>query len=217
MEQDIWFHQQIKDDPLPDPKEIRSHVPLHTEYHAILRDNELYHPRVWEGSTLVPGPLLQKAIDFGIDFTAHDQWFIKKNLEHWDSRAGGKLSLGQFEQADTFDEFTLYCALVEGTRMTHHPRAVHLQGPEVLHRNNPKIYHGGDVQLIQTLAELWRSYFCVYAALAVYFIAGNWKQGANWKNMKRRYRCQFKTLVPTASEWMKPEEHERLKEVLADL
>jgi hypothetical protein len=217
MEQDIWFYLKIKDDPPPGPKEIRSHLPLSTDYHAVLRDNELYHPRVWEGGILVHRPLLLRAVDFGVDFSGHDDWFIKKDKAYWDQRAGGRLSLSEYENADTMDELTLYCALVEETRMTHCPRAVHLQGPEVLHRNNPKAYHAADKSLIQALIEYWYGYFCVHTALAVYFIAGNWRQEADWTRVQPHCKPLFRALTPSAKEWMKAEEYERLERVVACL
>jgi hypothetical protein len=216
MEQDIWFYQRIKDDVLPDAKEIRSHVPPNTHYHCVLVDEQVYHPRVWEGSTLIHGPLVRRAIDFGVDFSAHEDWFIKKDREHWERPLGGKLSLAEYDAPDTMDEFTLYCALAEGTRITQCPRAVHLQGPEALHRNNPRLYRPCDEQLLQLISEQW-SYFCVRAAVAVYFIAGNWKTEADWKRIRPRSKPRFEKLLPTAKEWMKPEEYERLRKIVSGL
>ena len=218
MEQDIWYYEKIKADPLPDPKELRSHLCFEHVYHPILLDDQLYHPRVWEGSILFDGPLIKRAIDFGIDFSANPDWFIKKDQTYWDRLAGGKLSLGHYDSADTMDEFALYFALVEKTQMTSCPRAVHLQGPEVFHRSSPDAYDGIDDERLRILADQPNyDYFCVYAAAAVYFIAANWKKEADWKRIQPRYKLAFKKLIGNASEWMKPEEYERLEKVVAGL
>ena len=110
MEQDIWFYQTIKDDPLPAPKEIRSHLPVLDKYHSVMINDSFCHSRVWEGSILLDGPLVQRAVSFGIDFSGHANWFIAKYKEYWNNLAGGTISLGQYDHADTMDEFTLYCA-----------------------------------------------------------------------------------------------------------
>jgi hypothetical protein len=111
-----------------------------------------------------------------------------KDKVYWDRLAGGSLSFGEYRHPDTMDEFTLYCALVEKTQMTHCPRAVHLQGPEVLHRNAPRLYHGWDEKTLPILAERWSHFFCVYATLAVYFIAGNWTQQIDCKKMRSYHK-----------------------------
>jgi hypothetical protein len=219
MEQDIWFHEKIKDDPPPDPKEIRGHLPLDTAYHAVLLDNELLvHPRIWEGSVLLHGPLVQRALLYGIDFGQHNNLFISKDKPYWDKLAGGTVRFGLYDHCDTMDELTLYCALVEKTTMTHCPRAVHLRGAEAIHRYQPELYQWIEEERLCSIADLWKPWnYCLYAAVALYFIAGNWKQGADWKRMQRRYQWQFKKLVPTAREWMKPEEYERLERIVAAL
>jgi hypothetical protein len=216
MEQDIWFHERIAGDPPPGPKEIRSHLPLHDDYHSVLLDGHLHHPRVWEGSTLIHGPLVRRAMDFGIDFSAHEDWFINKDRAYWDGLVGGTLSLGEYEHGDTMDEFALYCALVERTRMTHCQRAVHLQGPEALHRNSPEVYCGCEEGKLSAMAERWSYYFCFHAAVAVYYIAGNWERGVDWRRMQRRFRPGFEKVLRTGREWMKPEEYERLESIVAD-
>jgi hypothetical protein len=215
MEQDIWFYQPIRDDLPPGPGQIRSHLPLITDYHSLLLDSkELYHPRVWEGGMLFHGPLVHRAVDFGIDFSAHGNWFIRKDKPYWDRLAGGTLRFGLYEHWDTMDEFTLYCALVEGTRVAHCPRAVHLQGPEGLHRCQPELYHWHGAEQLQQLGEEWRRYYCIYGALAVYFIAGNWQGEADWKRMQPDYKEAFKLLMRSAGAWMRPEEYERLGKVV---
>jgi hypothetical protein len=217
MEQDIWFYEKIKDDPLPGPKEIRSHLPPQINYHCVTIDKHLYHPRVWEGSALLEGAVVRRAIEFGIDFSAHPNWFINKDKEYWDNVAGGELWMGEYEQGDTMDEFTFYCALVEKTRTTHSPRAVHLQGPEVFHRSSPDFYNWREDEAMRAVAQRFDYYFCVYAAVAVYFIAGNWKNEADWKRIQPPCKSKFKRLLRTANEWMKPEEYERLERIGAGI
>jgi hypothetical protein len=215
MEQDIWFYQKANEQSLPHPKEIRSYLPLQLHYHSVMVDEHVYHPRVWEGGMLIHGSLVRRAVDFGIDFSGHDNMFTNKDKEYWDGLAGGTLSLRACELPDTMDEFTLYCALVEKTRVTHSPMAVHLQGPEAFHRYCPELYSGSDEERLRALAPQWSYYFCVYAAVAVYFIAGNWKKEVDWKRIQLRFRPEFEKLIPTAKEWMKPEEYERLEIVVA--
>ncbi|QEH38558.1 hypothetical protein OJF2_71610 [Aquisphaera giovannonii] len=215
MEQDIWFHAPIEGDPPPGAGEIRAFLPPSEVYHAVLRGGELYHPRVWEGANLVHGPLVHRAIDYGIDFSGHADLFIRADKEDWDRRAGGTISLREYERPDTMDEFTLYCALVEGTRMTHSPRAAHLQGPEALHRLSPEIYEGCGAEKLGRVADQWRDYMCASAAVAVYYIAGNWDREADWRRIQRRYRPEFRSLIPSAREWMEPREYERLERVVA--
>jgi hypothetical protein len=215
MEQDIWFYEKIKDDPLPDSSEIRGHIPLHETYHCVMVAQRLCHPRVWEASMLVPGPVVRRAIGFGVDFSAHPNWFTKRNKEYWDNVAGGTISLGDYQHWDTMDEFTLYCALVENTRATYCPRAAHLQGPEALHRSVPEVYNGVEGGSLYSLTEHWNSYCCVHTAAAMYFIAGNWKQPADWNRIQRRYRPEFEKLSRRAHEWMKPDEYERLERIVA--
>ena len=217
MEQDIWFTEKIEEDPLPATTEIRSHLPLHTGYHAVTIDEQLYHPRIWEGSLLINGPLVQRAIDFGIDFSAHTNWFIKKDKEYWDQQAGGAVSFREYEKQDTMDEFTLYCALVEKTKVTHCPKAVHLQGPEALHRISPETYRHSEEEKLRGLSDQWNWYFCIHLAVAIYFIAGNWKREADWKRIQRRYKPTFEKLIRTAKEWMKPDEYERLEKIVTVL
>lgn len=216
MEQDIWFYEKILEYPLPNASEIRSYLPLQNHYHSVMINGHLYHPRVWEGSNLVCGRLVRRAIGFGVDFSGHANWFINKDREYWEQQVGGVLSMGQYGLPDTMDEFTLYCALVEKTRVAYCSGAVHLQGPEALHRYNPELYGADDIEeaTLHAVSERWQSYFSVYAALAVYFIAGIWKQEADWKRIQRRYRPEFEKLILFAKEWMKTEEYERLQKVV---
>ena len=167
MEQDIWFHEKIEPDPLPDPRVIRSHLHLHLhiDYHAVKIDDHLYHPRLWEGSTLIHGPLVRRAAEFGIDFSAHPNWFINRDSEYWNRRAGGRLSLGQHDAGDTMDEFGLYCAVVEKTTAGYCPRAVHLQGTESLRRFRPEFYNSYKDERLRVVADEWNSYCSVYHAI----------------------------------------------------
>ena len=64
-----------------------------------------------------------------------------------------------------------------------------------------------------------RIIFATFAAMAargkVYFIAGNWKKEADWTRMQPQFRPEFKKLIGNANEWMKPDEYERLENVVA--
>jgi hypothetical protein len=215
MEQDIWFHQPIADDPPPCRDEIRGHVLPDGLYHSVTRDGSPFHPRVWEGSLLLHGALVNRAIDFGVDFSAHAHTFFHRDRESWERQLGGRLSQVEYDRPDTMDELTWYCALVEKTRMTHAPKAVHLQGPEALHRLSPEVYRGSDPEALQALTDRWRYYFCVPTAVAVYFIAGNWEVEADWRGVRRRDRAEFEKILRTAGWWMRPGEYARLEQVVA--
>jgi hypothetical protein len=217
MEQDIWFHEIIKDDPLPDPQELRSHLRLNNNYHSVMVDERLCHPRVWESAMLVHGPLVRRAIDFGINFSAHENWFINKDRKYWDGLAGGNLSLRAYGQPDTMDEFGLYCALVEKTRATHCAKAAHVRGPEALQRMSPDLYDSSQPEKLRVIALESPPYFCVYSATAVYFIAGNWNEEVDWTNMQPWCKPEFEKLIRTAKEWMKADEYERLERIVAGL
>ena len=168
---------------------------------------------------LLHGPSVQRALRYGIDFSQHDNLFIRKDKPYWDKLAGGTVRFGLYDRCDTMDELTFVLrALVEKTKMTHCPRAVHLRGAEAIHRCQPELYQWIEEARLRGIADEWKPWnYCIYAAVALYFIAGNWKLGADWKRMQRRYQWQFKKLVPTAKVWMLPEEYERLGEIVAVL
>ncbi len=211
MEGDIWFHKKPGFVPR-NPKEIANYLPLQTHYHAVMAGNKLLQPRVWEGGTLVHGDVVRRAIDNDISFSFVKEFFCEFDPDYWEDLMGGRISLRYFKAPDTFDEFNLYCALIEKSKICHFDRAVHLRGPESLHRKFPHLYNTcTDEQLVEPSKVL--PYLCVYGAIAPYYIDGHWKGMIQWHKMKPEFQKEFVRLLPTASEWMKPEEYVRLVEI----
>ncbi len=211
MEEDIFFHR--KPEFLPkDVMEIANYLPLQTHYHAIMVNDKRVHHRVWEGATMVHAGVVNRAIEYGINFSFAAPFFYQKDEAKWEQKMGGKISLRYFAIPDTFDEFGLYCALVENTKMCYFDRAVHLRGPESLHRKYPNLYATcTEADLEEPIKKL--PYLDVYAALAPYYIDGHWKGDVDWKKMEKKYQDEFVKLLGTAREWMRPEEYTRLVEI----
>ncbi len=141
MEGDIWFHKKPGFVP-KDPKEIANYLPPQTHYHAVMVDDKVIQPRVWEGGTLVHGDVVRRAIDYGICFSFPQHFFCDHDKESWEKEMGGKIALRYFTVTDTFDEFNLYCALVEKSKICYFKRCTHLRGPESLHRKYCSLYYG---------------------------------------------------------------------------
>ena len=75
--------------------------------------------------------------------------------------------------------------LVEKTTATH-CRKAHVRGPEV-YRLSPDLYDSNQPDRLQVIAEESPPYF-VSIRLAVYFIAGNWKEETDWTKMQPWYK-----------------------------
>lgn len=210
MEEDIWFYQNI--DKLPNnPKKIINYLPLQKHYHSIFSNGKLIHPRVWEGANLIHSQIVKKAIERNINFCFVKNFFCES---HYWKRVYGEITLGDWNNTpDTFDEFGLYCALWEKTIVEYESRAVHLRGPESLHRYFPNLYQKASEQEILE-AQKKLNYMCVYAALGVYYIAGNFEDSILWHKMKPSYKKEYQK-VKTA--WMLPEEEKRFKELACSL
>lgn len=205
MEEDIWFHKKL--DFIPkDNKEIANYLPLQEHYHAVMKNNKLLLPRIWEGGTLVFGDIIRRAIDYKISFSFVNKFFCDDQKD---------ITLKYFKNCDTFDEFSLYCALVEKVKMPYFDRCVHLRGPETLHRKYPKLYSTcTNEDLIEPAKTL--PYLCPYVGIAVYFIDGHWKGKLNWNKMKPEYKKEFLKISLTANQWMKKEEYVRLQEIIKE-
>lgn len=170
MQQDIWL---TRPPALPaDPLTIHALLP-HGHYHNIMIGEREHHPRVWEGAQLVHHGLVDEALAAGVDFSFVPETFIDRDRASAEARWGGPIWLSDFGKADTFDEFGLYCALVAGTRSRHVRGAVHLRGPEVLHRRFPDLYRGGDAGRVAA-AQAQLPYLDVLLAIATYHIVGLW-------------------------------------------
>lgn len=206
MEADIWFHQRPGFVPR-DKQEVANYLPLQHHYHAIMVDDKVIHPRVWEGGTLIHGDLIRRAIDFGISFSFVKNFFWMKD-KSWKEKVG-EIKMKYFKEPDTFDELGYYCALVEHTTMKYFDRCVHLRGPESLHRKYPNLYNGcTEADLEGPQKKL--PYLCAHAAVAPYYIDGHWQGELDWRKIDTKYKDELMKVRRTAHEWMKPDECDRL-------
>ncbi len=211
MEGDIWFHKKPGFVP-KDIREVANYLPLQNHYHAITVDDKVIQPRLWEGGCMAHGDLIRRAIDYPINFSFAKPFFYEQDKEEWEKKVGGKIGLKYFKLPDTFDEFGLYCALVEKSKICYFDRCVHLRGPESLHRKYPGLYETCKEQDLEEPAKKL-PYLDVYGAIAPYYIDGHWKGSLPWGKMKPEFQAEFVKLLPTAKEWMKPDEFARLVEV----
>lgn len=199
MEQDIWFRRPLVNLP-KNEKEIRNYLPLQNDYHAVMSGGKLFHPRVWEGANLLHKNVIEGAIDRNIHFSFTNQFFCDID---------GEITLNRFVRPDTFDEMSLFCALEAKTKPIYEDGAVHLRGPESLHRQFPELYSDCIEEKLKEAQEKL-NYLCVYAALAFYYVAGNWKNPLDWGKMHEKYREEYRKVMNTATEWMTKEEYEKL-------
>lgn len=212
MEQDIWFAEPPA---IPaDPKRIRGFLPA-DHYHNIMVGDRLFHPRVWEGAQLVHRSLVAGARRFGIDFSFVPETFVDRDRARFEAQAGGPISISDFGKADTLDEFGLYCALVAGTTVEHQPRAVHLRGPEVLHRRFPEIYRGATPA---TLADIQAqmAYLDVLLAVAMYYVAGLWNDvdHLDWTRLRPASRDALQRIALSSGAWLPLSARDRLRRLL---
>jgi hypothetical protein len=207
MEQDIWFSHSVVAVP-KNKKEIVNYLPLQKHYHSILVSGEMIHPRVWEGANLIHCDIIHRAIEQQISFSFTKKFFC----QDWP-----EIALNDWNNTpDTFDELGLYCALQEKTKAVHESFAVHLRGPESLHRCFPDLYYQATEQQL-CVAQKKLNYICVYAAVAVYYLAGNWTEPLHWHKMKATYKKEYKQLCATVEQWMKEGEWRRFKDVVQEL
>src|SRR5436305_792408 len=125
MEEDIWFVEkpQIQND----PKKIVSFLP-HDATRDIMLNGQLFHSHVWEGAQLIHGDIVRNAINFGVNFSYVQTTFLDNNREQYEKEFGGPIAISMYHKPDTFDEFGLYCALRERTKIEHDTKAAHLRG-----------------------------------------------------------------------------------------
>ena len=213
MEQDLWFFERF--DCVPEPKTIKTFFSEKSTYHSIMLGDRVLQPHLWEGSHLINAAIVNRAIDFKIDFGYRAKSLLDRNREHYEKLFGGKLSISMWTGPETLSEFALYCALEDRVGWTEVEKAVHLQGPELLHRKYPRIYERYDEDLL-IQAQRETPYIDVYAAIAMYYIAGNWKdcRDVKWEKAGANLRCDLSKIAMTAHEWMTKEQHARLFEVV---
>jgi hypothetical protein len=213
MEQDLWFFEKF--DRFPEPGTIKTFFSEKSPYHNIMLDDRVLQPHLWEGTHLINAAIVKRAIDFKIEFGYRAKSFLERNREHYERLFGGKLSVSMWRGPETLSDFALYCALEERVKWTETEKAVHLQGPELLHRKCPQIYRGYDEELLKQ-AQREIPYIDVYAAMALYYIAGNWTtcDDVKWEKAGDTLRRDLSSVGLTAHEWMTRQQHARFLEVL---
>lgn len=207
MEADIWFFARpsIHDD----PHIIRSFLPQGS-YRNILAGGKVIHPRVWEGAQLIHRDVIQNAIKFGIDFSFVSRTFFDKNKTKYEDQHG-PITMSMYKHPDTMDEFGLYCALEAKTSIDYCVKALHLRGPECLHRQFPDLYQGGSKERVSEIQKRM-PYFDVLLAIAVYYTAGLWENidHLDWTQAWPESKREIDRLLITGMEWMEFHEYTRL-------
>lgn len=129
---------------------------------------------------------------------------------------GGPIGISDFGKADTLDEFGLYCALVAGTAMEHQSRAVHLRGPEVLHRRFPDIYRGATRAMLAAV-QSQIPYLDVLLAVAMYYVAGLWEtiDDLDWAQLCPASAQALQRVLETGDAWLPPPPLARLAHVVS--
>jgi hypothetical protein len=213
MEQDLWFFEKFDD--FPNPGTIKTFFSEKGSYHNIMLDDQTLQPHLWEGTHLINAEIVKRAIDFKIEFGYRAKSFLERNRERYEKLFGGRLSISMWRGPETLTEFALYCALEERVGWSEVEKAVHLQGPELLHRKYPPIYRGYDEELLSQ-AQREIPYIDVYAAIAMYYIAGNWTkcEDVKWEKAGENLRRDLSNVGLKAHEWMTKQQHARLFEIL---
>jgi hypothetical protein len=216
MEQDLWFFDQF--DCVPAPDTIKTFFSEKSNYHNIMLDGRVLQPHLWEGTHLINAAIVRRAIDFKIDFGYRLKSLLERNREHYEKRFGGELNVAMWTGPETLSDFALFCALEERVGWTEVEKAVHLQGPELVHRKYPQLYHQYDEDLLsQVQREL--PYMDVYATAAMYYIAGNWSscRDVKWERAGANLRVDLSKVALRAHEWLPQSAHARLLEVINEL
>ena len=116
-----------------------------------------------------------------------------------------------YKHPDTMDELGLYCALEAETSIEYCVKALHLRGPESLHRKFPDLYRGASMERVKEIQKKM-PYFDVLLAIAAYYTAGLWDHIEHldltkaWPESKR----EIDRLLNTGIEWMGFHEYTRL-------
>lgn len=209
MESDIWFLERPT---VPGgPSCVRSFLASGNGYRDVMMAGRLVQPRIWEGAQLVSSQVIRQAMDFGIDFSAVPETFVDRNRARYEERFGGPISLFENHMPDTLDELNLFCALEMRVAFEREIRAVHLRGPETLHRRFPEIYRGATRAQVETVQEK-QPYFDVLLPIAVYHAVGLWSDidGLDWTRAWPGSRRELDRLLGSAPPWLTNDEFARI-------
>ncbi len=209
MESDIWFFERPG---VPmDTGSVRSFLAPGNGYRDVMVGGQLLQPRIWEGAQLVSGRVIRRAIDFGIDFAAVPETFVDRNRNRYEERLGGPISLFDNHMPDTMDELSLFCALEAHVTFERDVRAVHLRGPETLHRRFPEIYRDATRAQVDAVQQR-QPHLDVLLAIAVYHAAGLWSDigGLDWTRAWPESRRDLDRLLGSGASWLTAGEIARL-------
>lgn len=210
MEQDIWFHE--KPTPPDNKKTIRSFLPA-GDYRNILLNGEKFHDRVWEGAQIVHRDIVHRACESGINFSFVKNTFLEKCPEY-EIKLGGKISMSMYNIPDTMDEFNLYCAVVEKTNMEHIVKAIHLRGPECVHRKFPELYQNTTQENLNTIQKKIK-YLDLLMVVSCYYVAGVWNDVSHLNlATSKEIKKEYAKLARHAHKWMTNEEMSRIENIL---
>jgi hypothetical protein len=215
MEQDILFHNKLVSLP-HDEREIVNYLPL-SQYHSMTVGGKIHHHRVWEGANMLYGKLVHKSLEDNISYSFTKNYFFEKDRKKWEKKLGGEIGMVEFKLADTMDEMCYYCPMVHNTEAVHEDKAVHLRGPETIHRHFPKLYHDMGPKDMEAIKKK-SPYLDIYITLASYFLSGNYKNidKFDMSKMRPENKGMFKRLRYKGREWMDGPTSARL-EHLCDL
>lgn len=210
MEQDIWFHERPT--PPNHPQTIRSFLPA-GDYRNILLDGQKIHDRVWEGAQIVHRNIVQRACEFGVNFSFAKKTFLDRD-DKYEKELGGKISMSMYNNPDTMDEFNLYCAIVEKTTIEHAVKAIHLRGPESIHRKFPEIYYGATVEELTAVQEKVR-YLDLLTVASCYYVVGLWDKISHLNlTTSSDIKKEYAKLAKHAHKWLTTEEMSRVENIL---
>lgn len=217
MQQDFWFFEKF--DGVPEPKTIKTFCPDNSVYHTVMLNDQVLQKHVWEGTHLISADVVNRAIDFNIDFGYNTSSFLDHNRDYYERLLGGKISISMWTRPETMSEFSLYCALEELVGWEETEKAVHLRGPETAHRRHPQIYNGCSQESLDEVKQPEIGYVNLYIPVAIYYIAGTWKdcKHIKWEKAGPIVWQTLRKVAGTADQWMTKEQHNRLLEVLNHL
>ena len=212
MESDIWFvHRPTIP---PEAHRVRSFLPAGNGYRDVMVGNRLLQPRIWEGAQLVNARVVSEAINFGIDFGAVPTTFVDRNRDSYEARFGGSIRLFDNHMPDTLDELSLFCALEARVAFERDVRAVHLRGPETLHRRFPEIYRNATREQVEAVQRKM-PHLDVLLPITAYYVAGLWSDidGLDWSRAWPDSRRTLDSVLDSTARWLAPDEVARIARV----
>lgn len=214
MQQDLWFFEKF--DGVPEARTIKTFCPDNSLYHTVTLNGQVLQKHVWEGTHLVSAGVVNRAINANVHFGYYTSSFLDRNRDYYERLFGGKINISMWKAPETMSEFSLYCALEERVDWKETEKAVHVRGPETVHRRHPQLYDGCSQKQLDEIKQPEIGCVDLYMSIAIYYIAGNWKdcKHINWEKASPDVRKNLHKVARTADQWMTRKQHNRLLEVL---